>query len=280
MSKHKYRLQCKFDNHIFEIEGDKAFGFAKCPICNGKDFVLINFEGEKMKYSKESPYNQSVIDRVIFEENINGDYIRVIQHSDNKRSLKINEIGYSCIFTDNKNKYEPAYRGIQEFIESFSGYIELNNILVLGGGGGSILRFLVRNFPLIKKVDSVEINPLIVSLCKKYFIGDLMNNNNDKINIIEGDAFEFVKCTINQYDFIYVDLYIKEIIPDPTHHEEFVRDLKDCLLEIGVVVFNITFSGNYDTLIKIGRRYFSNCIVLEGYSAEEKYIIMTNNNLK
>lgn len=277
MAQPKYRLQCKFDKHIFEIEGDKAFGLAKCPVCNGKDFVLINFEGDEPKYSKESPYiYPNIIDRIIFEDSINGDCIRVIQHSDNKRSLKINEIGYSCIYTDNKNRYEPAYRGIQEFIESVSEHIELKNICILGGGGGSILRFLSRNFPSIKKIDSVEINPLIVSLCKKYFIGDLLNQRDKKVNLIERDAFDFIKSTINQYEFIYIDLYLKDIIPTPTHQEEFVKDLKDCLLENGIIAFNITFSDNDKALIELGKQYFSTCIKLHGYTEEEKYVIMTD----
>lgn len=280
MAQPKYSLQCKHDGYLFDVIGDSALGFAKCPVCGGADFVILNYKGVKPKYSQNSPYKIELnSDRVIFEENVNGDYIRVIQHTDNKRSLKINEVGYSCIYTDNRNRYEPVYRGIQEFIDSVCTHIDLKFICVLGGGGGTLLRFLMRNIQSIRMIDSVEINPLIISLCKKYFLGDLLKPKNTKLNLIKSDAFDFIKNTMNQYDFIYVDLYFKDIIPAATHQEEFIKDLKGCLLENGILAVNTTFSDNDNTLIEIGKRYFSKCIKLQGHTEEEKYVIMTDYTL-
>lgn len=266
--------------HLFAVEGDKALGFAKCPLCGDSDFVIVNYEGLELKYSKDSPYNKSVVeDKVIFEENIDGDCLRVIQHSDNKRSLKINDVGYSCIYTDNGHRYEPAYRGIQEFIESVSLNIELKNICILGGGGGTLLRFLLKNIHSIRIIDCIEINPTIIYLCKKYFISDLLKQNSSKYNIIEHDAFEFIKSTRNLYNFIYVDLYIKDIIPTATFQEGFIKDLKDSLYENGIVAFNITLSDSENDLIEITKRYFSSCFILHGHAEEEKYVIMTDYEL-
>lgn len=277
MAQPKYTLQCNHDNHRFDVIGDNALGFAKCPVCGNSDFVIVNYVGVKPKYSHNSPYTMGMnSDRVIFEENINGDYIRVIQHSDNKRSLKINEVGYSCIYTDNRHRYEPAYRGIQEFIDSVSTHIDLKYICILGGGGGTLLRFLMKNIQSIRLIDSVEINPRIKSLCEKYFLGDLLKLKNAKLNLITSDAFDFIKSSMKQYDFIYVDIYFKDKIPASTLQEEFVKDLKECLRENGIVAFNITFSDSDNAIIEIGKKYFSTCIKLQGYTEEEKYGIMSD----
>lgn len=273
-------LTCNKDGYVLDCIDEHDISKQICPQCGGNDFSY------SLSYTSEITENiqtdHKVIDRIIAEHEDTNGIIRVIQHSDNKRSLKINEIGYSCIYTDNTHKFEPVYIAIQEFIESLNKKFPLNNICILGGGGGTIIRFFLKNIKSVKKIDSIEINPVINHFCRKYFISDLLRLKENKkiIQLIDGDAFDFVRNAKNQYEFIYVDLYHKELIPLNALQENFIADIKECLSDNGVVVFNMTFSDKCEELLEMGKKYFSNCQLLNGHIDEEKYVVLSNQNSK
>lgn len=277
----KYTLECRNDKKVISVTGDSEYRNARCPVCNGSEFTLIKIEGGELKYTKSNPYPFShKVDTIIKEVELNGDYYRVIQHSDNIRSLKINDIGYSFIYTDNTQKYEPVYLGIQKYIKSLNQKKPLKNICILGGGGGTLIRFIIKNIKSVKRLDSVEINPIINQFCREYFIGDLLRlkENQETIQLINADAFDFVRNLENLYDFIYVDLYYKDLIPFKAFQENFIADLKECLCDGGVVAFNMAFSDKYEELLEIGKRFFSDYHVLKGHTDEEKYVVLSNRN--
>ncbi len=76
------------------------------------------------------------------------------------------------------------------------------NILLLGLGGGSALFWLRRHFPKAH-LTVVEIDPVMVSIAKKYFRVDQIKD----LTIINQDAVEFIQRTKQKFSLILVDCY-------------------------------------------------------------------------
>ena len=74
----------------------------------------------------------------------------------------------------------------------YQSYVESNNILVLGLGGGALCTYLHKEFPLLS-IDGVEIDPVMVDLAKKYF--GFTPSTNLRAHVADG--FQFIKNLAN-----------------------------------------------------------------------------------
>jgi spermidine synthase len=120
----------------------------------------------------------------------------------------------------------------------FSGYLpELNNgkdILVLGTGGGEMLRYMYERNDGIN-VDTVEIDPQVINYGKEYF-----NLNETRANIIIMDARPFVNnLGDKKYDIIMIDTYGSgSSLPFYMATLEFFQKCRDHLTSGGFVAMN------------------------------------------
>ncbi len=110
---------------------------------------------------------------------------------------------------------------------------EIEKVLLLGLGGGSIIPLLNRYFPKAK-ITAVEIDPLMVAIGRKYF--DLGKYTNLTIKIC--DAFSFVGKDKGEYDLILVDLFLGAGIPKRMQKGDFLENIKNHLGNGGFAVFN------------------------------------------
>ncbi len=79
------------------------------------------------------------------------------------------------------------------------------NVLIIGGGDGGILREVLR-YSSVKKATMVEIDAGVVELCKKYLPS--INNgafDDDRTNLVITDGAAFVKETEEKFDVVIVD---------------------------------------------------------------------------
>ena len=86
-----------------------------------------------------------------------------------------------------------------------------DEILILGGGDGLAVRELLK-YKDIKNITLVDIDEQMTELCKKNELISALNNHsldNDKLSIINEDAYIFVQNTNKKYDVVIIDL------PDP-----------------------------------------------------------------
>ena len=81
---------------------------------------------------------------------------------------------------------------------------EAKNILVIGAGDGGVIRELTR-YETISSIDLVEIDSLIIEVCKEYLPSVSCCLNNGRVRIHIKDGFEYVKGMENRYDLIIVD---------------------------------------------------------------------------
>lgn len=113
-------------------------------------------------------------------------------------------------------------------------YDENSNILVLGLGGGDVIKQLRNNFKSNATITAVEIDPIIIEIAINEF--DILPNK--KLEIVNTDAQIFHKYTKQKYNLIIVDLFNDTEIPDFVFQTSFIKNLHDCLDTNGNIIFN------------------------------------------
>lgn len=108
----------------------------------------------------------------------------------------------------------------------------INSCLVLGVGGGSIIKVLRKKYPECEII-GVEIDEKMIDIGKKYFDLDRY-----KAKIVIADAFNFVKRKQKKYDLICIDLLVGRKSPKKLSSEVFFRNIKKILNRNGVGIIN------------------------------------------
>ena len=80
------------------------------------------------------------------------------------------------------------------------------NGLVLGLGSGIGVTLLLAAF-LKLNLTVVEMDPVIIRLARTYFPLVAYYEQAQRLQVVEGDAFEYVEHSSNNYDFCLLDLY-------------------------------------------------------------------------
>ena len=80
----------------------------------------------------------------------------------------------------------------------------VKKVLVIGAGDGGVIRELVR-YPEIESIDMVEIDPLVVEVCKKFLPLTACRFDDPRLKIHYEDGLRFVRFKENEYDLIIVD---------------------------------------------------------------------------
>lgn len=109
---------------------------------------------------------------------------------------------------------------------------EPKSVLILGFGGGTIARAILKRYPKAK-ITGVENNPEIFSLSKKH-----MKLDEIKAKIIEEDAFKFVYETHKEFDLIIVDLWDGSQFQVRIFSPEFIEQCKRLLTDGGNIYIN------------------------------------------
>jgi spermidine synthase len=104
--------------------------------------------------------------------------------------------------------------------------------LILGLGGGTVAHLLTRRFGPIP-ITGVEHDPRVIRLARSAFGMDL-----DHIEIVEGDAFQFVEQATGPYAYIAVDLFAGNAIPGQIFTRPFLKRIRALLTPGGVALFN------------------------------------------
>ncbi len=125
-------------------------------------------------------------------------------------------------------------------------------VLVVGLGGGSMVRFLNRHFPQTA-VDAVEIDPEIVRIAADFF----GTRPSRRTRIFTEDAFNYLGRDVGRYDVIYMDAFLEpgpetdpRGIPQNLKTADFLRALGQKLKPGGVVAFNLSEHGTTDQDIR------------------------------
>ncbi len=81
---------------------------------------------------------------------------------------------------------------------------KIKKVLVIGGGDGGTIRELSR-YTTVEQIDLVEIDKMVVDVCKKYFPLTACKYDDPRVAIYFEDGLKFVRDKENLYDLIIVD---------------------------------------------------------------------------
>jgi spermidine synthase len=121
---------------------------------------------------------------------------------------------------------------------------DMRSALVLGLGAGVVPRRLAQRGVA---VTAVEIDPASFEVATRFFGFD-----RSQLRAVQADARTFLRSCSERYDAIVVDLFQGDGTPDYLVTRNFFADLRSCLGEHGVVVFN-TFA---DLIEPLGYAHF------------------------
>ena len=111
---------------------------------------------------------------------------------------------------------------------------ETKKVLMIGLGGGSISSYLGRYMPEAA-IDTVEIDPGVVTAAKKYF-GMI---ETPRVRYHEGDGRVFLNRRKDTYDLILVDAFHGGYVPFHLLTKEFYTLVKQHLAPGGAAAFNV-----------------------------------------
>jgi spermidine synthase len=147
------------------------------------------------------------------------------------------------------NRYDNFFQAFKHIdIASF----DIENVLILGLGLGSIPYMLERYFKRDYSYTAVEIDEDIIYLASKYVINDLES----EISTVCTDALHFVNVDVGKYDFVAMDVFVSDYIPEEFETEAFLRSLSFRISDDGLLLFNRLYLFERDK--KKTKAYFEN----------------------
>lgn len=160
-----------------------------------------------------------VVDRMLFnpKENKNKPY----------RELMVNNISQTIM--DRSNPEISYWDYVDLLTNNIQLYAKGKNTLLLGLGGGTLYKQLIKNK---LHVDVVEIDHRIEEVAKKYFFID------DKAHVVVDDARHYLNTTHKKYDVIIYDLYHSETPPVHLMTKEAFSEIKQQLTKNGILIIN------------------------------------------
>ena len=150
-----------------------------------------------------------------------------------------------------------SYGSLQKILKVGLNKIDLNlceNILLLGMGGGSVIKTLRDDFDYQHAITAIDIDPVIISIAKEEF--NIIEDQ--KLEILCTDALEFMQQNDNEFDLIIIDLFVDTEIPDSFYSHSFWQHIIKATSCKGSILFNASLHNSDDkklaSIIKLLKR--------------------------
>src|SRR5690606_13492052 len=164
--------------------------------------------------------------------------IRILRKpSDVSQSLELTYVnGKLLLDSENANySYGSLQRvlffGLQQI--GFEKIREMNDVLVLGVAGGSVIESL-DEIGFRGRITGVEIDAEVIEIARKYYNLDRFSN----LEIVVADASEFMRSNRKKYDLIVIDVFTDRNMPMFLYDEDFVDSVLSSLQTNGFILFN------------------------------------------
>lgn len=157
-----------------------------------------------------------------------------------------------------------------EMVFDYTSYLHLGvvahpnpeRVLFIGLGGGSAPKKFLNDYPSLKQIDVVELDPEVVKVAYDFF--DLPNDPKLRVSVEDGrllltkKAREIAAGRTAPYDLVIIDAYSESTIPYHLTTLEFLEATRKVLSPKGVVVSNIigALSGTKSRLLYSMTRTF------------------------
>lgn len=257
----------------------------KFPILKIKILILYLFFLEfnvqcKENEKKEKLNEPKISEKEIFEIKSKFSHIKVVEYGSIRSMHFVRDNGDEAL-ESSMDTYYPENLFLlytQTMFNSFLFKDEIEDVLLVGLGGGSMVHFINHYFPKIN-LDVVEIDDEIFKLCKKYFF----YKENEKTKILIKDAYVYMKQPSKKYDIIMMDAFLKPSaetdssgIAKKFKEKEFYSNLKSKLKKDGVVVFNINTNEELANDLKKLKSEFKQFYQFQKYSSGNLIVLVTD----
>ncbi|XPF92780.1 spermidine synthase [Colwellia sp. RE-S-Sl-9] len=204
----------------------------------------------------------------------------IVDENGNKRCLKFNtkssKTNQSCIFKDDPQKLVFNYAKLV-----FSSLLMIDDpkkVLIIGLGGGTLSNTIHQLYP-DAYIDNIEIDPAVTNVAREYF----SFFENDKITATTQDGRIFIKrakLKKQKYDWIILDAFNGDYIPEHLLTKEFFEETKNILSPNGIISANTfsisklyfhesaTYYDVFGDFINVSNKKNSNRIILAGYTEQ------------
>ncbi|MEZ4801735.1 MAG: fused MFS/spermidine synthase [Gelidibacter sp.] len=142
--------------------------------------------------------------------------------------------GKKHLNTENANYSYGSLQKVLKFGLTKIDFKNVNSVLLLGLGGGSVIETLREDFKYSNPIMAVDIDQKIIEIAKHEF--NLKDDGN--LSIICEDALEFMALNKTQYDLIIIDVFIDMDVPEAFLAIPFFEDVLKSSSANGSIVFN------------------------------------------
>ena len=173
--------------------------------------------------------------------------------SDHNGMLEVTYINGKKVLDSKSVNY--SYGSLQKILElgiSKTNFENVNTVLLLGLGGGSVLKTLQRKLNTHHHITALELDAQVIKIAEKEF-GVTPTN---KLNIVHSDAFEYMKKNTLTYDFVIVDLFIDQKVPVQFYTKKFCDYLYTSMSNKGSLLFNLGINTHDDERRNKVQHYF------------------------
>jgi spermidine synthase len=112
--------------------------------------------------------------------------------------------------------------------------LNIQEVLVLGLGLGSIPEMLEKNFDRNYYYTCIEADEEVIVLADKYVLKYL----NSTMDVVYADAAEWVWVTEQQFDLLCVDIFVDDSTPSDFRELDFLEQCNELLAENGILIYN------------------------------------------
>jgi spermidine synthase len=141
-------------------------------------------------------------------------------------TLDASKVNYSfgCLHEVFERAFESIHLGSYNF----------KNVLILGMGAGSVMSILTKTYKITCPVTAVEKDIAVIDLGNKYFNMSRYTN----LKLINSDACEFMKQSIERFDLVVIDLFVEDQVPEIFASESFLGFLRNRASANSIVIYN------------------------------------------
>jgi len=170
---------------------------------------------------------------LLHEETSYYQYIQVVERSDGRRLLSLNEgVAVHSVWRPDSvltGGVWDAFLAIPPLLDR-----PLERVAILGNAAGTTARALGVYYPEAS-IDGVELDPAVSRVGRRYFAMD----ENPRLTVHDADARPFLRSTDAEYDLIVVDAYHQPYVPFYLATREFFRLVREHLAPGGIVALNV-----------------------------------------
>lgn len=217
---------------------------------------------------------------------IRSDYsqIRIVDYGTRRAMVFVGESDIDVVETmiDQAEPHRLQHPYARAMMAGFLYRPETSSALLVGLGGGALVRFLHHHFPELQ-LDIVEIDPVVVRVAREFF----GTAEGPRTRIFVADARDYLSRATSRYDLILLDAHLHPgALTDDTGQPlslktaAFFQSLRERLQPDGVVLFNVIKGRDANAYLSSIRAAFAATEVLRPPASGNLIVVAQANGLR